>query len=593
MSIFYTFSKLLLLALLGIWSNLCYAQTEPETILYYKGYLKTETDSIKKVGLYNDLAWEYSLSNYDSSLKYTQKAIWLSNTLGNDYWQAVSLEMMALLKEISGQVEEAAQLYIEVISLREKIGGKGLETTYNNLGILFKGQENHQKALEYFGKSYRIELKNKNPEGVAGSLVNISISLKNLGEQDSAFTLLTEALAITKANNLDYLTYNVYHGLSTYYIEKNELDSAIHYCTLVINSNKIDTESKVTALQNLSNIYLRKKEYHRALDYLNQVEIEAKTLNNLMFFNRFYAAKAEALAGLGKYAQAYQYLAKFAASQDSLISKESITILHDLEKKYETEKKERQIIELQLEATSSKNQRNIFIFAICLIILGIIFLFILLRSKSKANAIISISLDEKETLLKEIHHRVKNNLQIISSLLNLQSRYISDKTARQAVNEGKSRVKAMALIHQKLYQKDNLTGIEMEDYVLNLVESLFASYGINHNQITFVSDINSIRLDVDTAIPLGLILNELVTNVLKYAFEGSKGELFVQLIKDKENLKLTVKDNGKGFTKPDKVEEGYGIQLINSLSRKLKATVLVDSSVGTTYILTIEKFKLV
>jgi len=228
-----------------------------------------------------------------------------------------------------------------------------------------------------------------------------------------------------------------------------------------------------------------------------------------------------------------------------------------------------------------------------LIILGIIFLFILLRSKSKANAIISVSLDEKETLLKEIHHRVKNNLQIISSLLNLQSRYISDKTAKQAVNEGKSRVKAMALIHQKLYQKDNITGIEMEDYIRNLVESLFASYGINHKQITFVSDINNIRLDVDSAIPLGLILNELVTNVLKYAFEGSKGELFIQLIKEKNNLKLTVKDNGKGFTKSDKVEEGYGIRLINSLSRKLKATILVDSSAGTTYILTIEKFKLV
>ncbi|VAW29135.1 Two-component system sensor histidine kinase, partial [hydrothermal vent metagenome] len=510
-------------------------------------------------------------------------------------WKAVSLEMMALLYEISGQVEKAATLYINVIALREKIGGDGLETTYNNLGILFKGQGNHQKALFYFRKSYKLELQNKNNEGIAGSMVNMSISLKNLGYPDSSFTFLKKALTIAKPNSLYYITSNVYLGLSDYYTQKNKLDSALYYCWEIINSNnlKAETVSFASALQNVGAIYIKKGEYQLALVHLNKAEIELEKLNNLEYNNQLYALKAEAFEALGKYKQAYNYLTKFVASKDSLISKESVTILHNLEQKYETEKKERQIIELQLEATNSENQQIIFIFTICLVVLGIIFLFILLKSKSKANAIISISLSEKETLLKEIHHRVKNNLQIISSLLNLQSRYISDKAAKQAVNEGKSRVKAMALIHQKLYQKGNLTGIEMEDYIRNLVESLFVSYGINHKQITFISDISNIRLDVDTAIPLGLILNELVTNVLKYAFEGSKGELFIQLIKENNNLKLTVKDNGKGFKKSDAAQEGYGMRLIESLSRKLKATVLADSSAGTTYILTIEKFKLV
>ncbi len=589
------FLKVILLVLCSISSNLLFAQDDPPEIIRFKGYLESEIDSTKKVGLYNDLAWEYSLSNYDSSLKYTNKAIQLSNTIGDDYWKAVSLEMMALLKEISGQVEEAAQLYIEVIGLREKIGGGGLETTYNNLGILFKEQENYQKSFEYFRKSYDIELKNKNSEGIAGSLINMAISFSHTGEADSSFALLKKALAITKENNLGYITSSAYLGLSGYYMQKNQLDSALYFCKQIIDadSEQTETESFITALINASDIYIKREKYPLALEHLNKVESVLKKLNNLAFINKFYASKAKVLAALGKYPEAYLYLTKFAASRDSLISKESISILHDLEKKYETEKKERQIIELQLSGAKSRNQRDVFILMVCFVVLGIIFLFILLRSKSKTNAIISTSLAEKETLLKEIHHRVKNNLQIISSLLNLQSRYISDKAAKQAINEGKSRVKAMALIHQKLYQKDNITGIEMEDYSRNLVESLFASYGINHKQITFVSDINNLRLDVDTAIPLGLILNELVTNVLKYAFEGSKGELFIQLIKDKDNLKLTVKDNGKGFTKSDNVEEGYGIRLINSLSRKLKATVLVDSSAGTTYILTIEKFKLV
>ncbi len=587
--------KLILFVLCGIGSNLLFAQDEAQEITTLKNHLRSEIDSIKKVGLYNDLAWEYSLSNYDSSLKYTQEAIYLSNTLDDDYWKAVSLEMMALLYEISGQVEKAAKLYIDVIALREKIGGVGLETTYNNLGILFKGQKNYPKSLMYFRKSYDLELKNKNNEGIAGSMVNMSISLKNLGYPDSSFTFLKKALTIAKPNSLHYITSNVYLGLSDYYTQKNKLDSALYYCWEIINSNnlKAETVSFASALQNVGAIYIKKGEYQLALVHLNKAEVELEKLNNLEYNNQLYALKAEAFEALGKYKQAYNYLTKFVASKDSLISKESVTILHDLEQKYETEKKERQIIELQLEATNSKNQQIIFIFVICLVVLGLIFLFILLKSKSKANAIISTSLSEKETLLKEIHHRVKNNLQIISSLLNLQSRYISDKAAKQAVNEGKSRVKAMALIHQKLYQKGNLTGIEMEDYIRNLVESLFVSYGINHKQITFISDISTIRLDVDTAIPLGLILNELVTNVLKYAFEGSKGELFIQLIKENNNLKLTVKDNGKGFKKSDAAQEGYGMRLIQSLSRKLKATVLVDSSAGTTYILTIEKFELV
>ncbi len=400
MSFLHPFYKLSALILLVCWANIIFAQTEPNSILEFKKYLSNEVDSVKKVGLYNDLAWEYSLSNYDSSLKYTQKAILLSNTLGDDYWKAVSLEMMALLKEISGEVEEAAKLYIQVIALREKIGGKGLESTYNNLGILFKGQGNHQKALIYFRKSYAIEVKTKNSEGIAGSLINMSISLTNLGKTDSTYSLLLQAKTIAEENNLNYIISNAYLGLSNYYIQKEELDSAIHYCKRIINSEQIDNESLVIAYQNLGDIFLRKKDFTQALAYLDDAETRLRTLNNLEYLNRLYASKAEALAALTKYDQAYIYLSKFSASKDSLISIESVTVLNELEKKYETEKKERQIIELQLEAINSENQQIIFIFAICLVVLGIIFLFILLKSKSKANAIISTSLEEKETLLK-------------------------------------------------------------------------------------------------------------------------------------------------------------------------------------------------
>ena len=140
---------------------------------------------------------------------------------------------------------------------------------------------------------------------------------------------------------------------------------------------------------------------------------------------------------------------------------------------------------------------------------------------------------EREVLLKEIHHRVKNNLQIISSLLNLQARFIKDKSAVDAVQEGRNRVKSMALIHQKLYQQDNIQGINMPEYIENLSRALLTSYKIKGDRITVDRKVDAIYLDIDTAIPLGLIINELLTNSLKYAFpENEKGELKISLLQD-------------------------------------------------------------
>ena len=115
--------------------------------------------------------------------------------------------------------------------------------------------------------------------------------------------------------------------------------------------------------------------------------------------------------------------------------------------------------------------------------------------------------------MKEIHHRVKNNLQIISSLLNLQARFIKDQTAVDAVQEGRNRVKSMALIHQKLYQQDNIEGIDMPEYIDNLMSSLVSSYKITNDRLTISKEVSPILLDIDTAIPLGLIINELLTSL--------------------------------------------------------------------------------
>jgi len=142
----------------------------------------------------------------------------------------------------------------------------------------------------------------------------------------------------------------------------------------------------------------------------------------------------------------------------------------------------------------------------------------LLYRNQKQKKLISIQNDEKDILLREIHHRVKNNLQVISSLLGIQSRSIKDVQAKQAIHEGRARVHSMSLIHQNLYKKDNLTGVDMRVYLNKLSTDLINTYNLSEGQIEIEKDIDELILDVEYVVPIGLIINELISNALKYAF---------------------------------------------------------------------------
>jgi two-component sensor histidine kinase len=194
------------------------------------------------------------------------------------------------------------------------------------------------------------------------------------------------------------------------------------------------------------------------------------------------------------------------------------------------------------------------------------------------------SLKEKEILLKEIHHRVKNNLQVVSSLLNLQSYYIKDETAIKIFRESQYRIKSMALIHQNLYQSQHLAKIDFYDYVEKLVSYLIHSYSNNPEMIKIKLDITPESLGLDSAIPCGLIINELVSNSLKYAFpENKEGEIFIGLIYN-NNFELTISDNGIGF--PNEIDikntESLGLQLVHTLTEQLDGELEFESKPGKT-----------
>ncbi len=204
------------------------------------------------------------------------------------------------------------------------------------------------------------------------------------------------------------------------------------------------------------------------------------------------------------------------------------------------------------------------------------------RLIAQQKHIIENSLVEKDSLLKEIHHRVKNNLQMVSSLLSLQTKNTRSKAAIVALEEGKSRVKAMALIHQKLYQNDDLSVIEMQGYIESLINSVQSVYKKGGHNISITIDAEGTELDIDRAIPFGLILNELVSNSFKYAFPESdeNGKIYIHLRKNGEQGYFEYSDNGVGL--PDDTDErahsSMGLRLINRLVSQLQSKLNVDKS---------------
>lgn len=208
-----------------------------------------------------------------------------------------------------------------------------------------------------------------------------------------------------------------------------------------------------------------------------------------------------------------------------------------------------------------------------------------INARKASEKLVRKSLTEKEVMLKEIHHRVKNNLQVISSLLSLQSGYTEDGESSNLLRECQHRVRSMSMLHERLYRSDDLSRIDMREYAQTLMNFLMRSYSINNN-IQFTFDINDINLGIDSAIPCGLIINELLSNSLRHAFpENRQGNLFVSMTQNETDITLTVSDDGVGL--PDNFKIGstktLGMTLVETLSQQLCGKMIIDKTIGTSF----------
>lgn len=345
----------------------------------------------------------------------------------------------------------------------------------------------------------------------------------------------------------------------------------------------------------LAEAYLQLGNYTKSKEYLdrnlrtNRIDLRLKSDRLLAaYFNKQEDFSNEA-----------RYLKRLLSLQDSIdrldanSAKERMVSIVSNEE-LESYKLKNNIQELEIERSRSEMEAqdmriNLVFISLVFTLLGFAGLvYAYLKSIKNQRLIaeqkrfIENALVEKDSLLKEIHHRVKNNLQMVSSLLSLQTKNTRSKAAIEALEEGKTRVKAMALIHQKLYQNDDLSVIEMQGYIESLINSIQSVYRKGGHKINIAIDAEGVELDIDRAIPIGLILNELVSNSFKYAFpdEGTDGKIYIHIRKNKEDGFFEYTDNGVGLPEhTDDHENGsMGIRLIKRLVNQLQSSLNIDKT---------------
>ena len=527
------------------------------------------------------------MTKYDSAQLDYDAAIVIFKKTNNTAKYAKTLERKGFTYQNAGDFEKTFATNMEALALWETVNDQtGIAYMYTRLADALFYLERPGEGANYGEQAIAIFQQLKDEEGLATAYQYTGDCYLFIKEYEKALLMMNRALEIKQKVGVAPLEIgslinsraNVLKYLERY-------DEALQdYNKSLEIAEKMNHFGGISAvLANIGDVYMRMGNYTKALPHkLKSISLQEKHgfIANIM---ENYDHTSTIYKNLHDYKSALIYREKYTAIRDSVVSAEKDKITSELRTKYETQKKESRIAAQEVQL-SQQRKVQLFAFGFAAILLALLFLlYKSIQSKKKNNALLEMSNkqlerknEENELLLKEIHHRVKNNLQTISSLLNLQSSGIDDPNALEAVKKSQSRVRSMALIHQKLYQGEKLAAVEMKDYFKTMSDSILSSFGKKSEQITIHTPMQEIEIDVDTAIPLGLITNELLTNALKYAFPHSrKGSIAISLARAEngEELCLTVADNGVGLSgEKDTGTEpgtGFGSRLVHLLTMQL------------------------
>lgn len=478
-----------------------------------------------------------------------------------------------------------------------------MSAIYNRLGLIYFNIGYYNQAIEYFDKGLRIAKIDKDTAAIILLQNNKTDSYYKESNFKKALQLLniTTQLSPIKDSVEAYL--NACFYLKIYVGLKDFSAAELYFQKIknVLHSNTISKENKLYGTL-ISIGYLQESsQYKLAKSFMDDAQLGMSQLpysaNNNKLFEK-YSYKSD--SAFGNFKGALAHFKKFKIASDAAFNVNKIREFDQLEVQSDRDRLDQDIQFLmqknQLKdalINQEKMQKNIFLISLFVVLILSALLFLLYRNKLKSNIILerkqkeindrniqlSTLVGEKEWLLKEVHHRVKNNLQIVISLLNSQLNFLKDKEAIAAIQSSQQRMYAIALIHQLLYQDEKLGKVAVCAYVKELVEHLKTSFD-NQIKIQFELDSAHLLLDVAQAVPLGLILNEAVSNAVKYAFPNNKiGLIQISLTRNSDiNYSLSVKDNGVGFSNNSNYNNSLGMSLIYGLAGQLGGDLNIESS---------------
>ncbi|NLR90337.1 tetratricopeptide repeat-containing sensor histidine kinase [Flammeovirga agarivorans] len=530
----------------------------------------------------------YHLNSLES-IPYLEKSIQLAEELEDYDQKSVAIENLSNIHRILGNNLRAIELLNEASQINIRLDNKYYEClNYAQLAGIYYTTYEYEEAIRYYKKAIRTFPENKKKLNYIFTINNTGECYRLLKQYDSAKVYLNRAITLNKATKSEVIDGFAYGNLGMVQFALGENDIAktnLKKGVVKLKNNGDDLNAEIYNVElikldeiehrteGLETRYLTSYKVFKELQAKEQVKEISKELV------RYYKNK-------GQYKDALFFEEEMILYKDSLINIESLRKLEDAKHQFDLDR-----VAFELELLKQKDALKSYV-SICAAVIAMIFIALSVylnyesKRRKKTNLLLQQQKDiimereeEKALLLKELNHRVKNNLQMISSLLNLQSNQLGDHPAVKAIDSGRFRVEAMSLIHQKLYQTDAHIDIDLKNYLEDLVLNLTFSFDASLQPQFEVDDI---PLHIDKAIPLGLIVNELVTNAMKYAFEGiDNPQLIISVKKESELLIVKVMDNGIGLENSVSNGTSFGLHLVDSLVKQLNGTLSKDSSKGT------------
>lgn len=476
---------------------------------------------------------------------------------------------------------------------------------YYQFGFFYeKYDSNYSKAISNYKKSIDFLTKATAHYKLNSVLIHLAEIYQQLNDYENAIETYNKALAL-KNEETDTI---IYYGLGSCYFDLKIYDKSEYNINKAIEAYKIDNNDigEAKCLKKLGDLYKKKKNvnisnhyYNLAIETCNKgiIELRNQGVSNTKIAHA-YQLMSTFYQQIENYKESLKYHTIYTQYKDSINTNESVKITERFNFLQKTTEKNEKIQNLQIQneiqdIDTRRNQSlktNLFI-GLILLILSSLIAYNQYQLKQRSVNIIERKNEENKLLMREIHHRVKNNLQIVSGLLGFQINNHSDnQELKMILQESQNKVKSMAIIHQDLYNGDQFAKIKVSSYVEALTKQIEKSFSNTDTKIKFNLDVISKSIQISLAIPLGLILNELITNSFKHAFTDNERQDNVISIKfsqieSSSKYCLTFRDNGKGLPANFKIEHStsFGIQLINELVAQLQGDIKITNQQGVFY----------